>query len=168
MTCSCAHHPHAWPPCTLPTPPSLTLPPPRQKVSILKNLSNLFILVGDYVFFRRTYSWHVWACLAIMFVSVVTGAATDISFSLEGYAWQMVNNCFTAAYALYLSRVTEKLTTGGAGGGAPGEKGRGVNQLSMVYYNNVLSIPLVRLCSTWVLFVMCKGGVCFEEVVLAA
>jgi len=42
-------------------------------VSILKNLSNLFIIIGDRVCFNRTYSWHVWACLVLMIGSVMTG-----------------------------------------------------------------------------------------------
>lgn len=104
-------------------------------VSVLKNLSNFFILAGDYVLFRRTYSWHVWACLALMLMSVAAGGATDAAFSWVGYGWQMANNALTAAYALYLSRVTERLSVGG------GER-RPLNQLSMVYYNNALSLPL--------------------------
>eukprot|EP00877_Chromochloris_zofingiensis_P011944 jgi/Chrzof1/7002/Cz02g07080.t1 len=107
-------------------------------VSILKNLANLFIIIGDYVFFKRTYSWHIWLCLSLMIVSVVAGGATDVQFSLGGYGWQMVNNVFTAAYALYLSRVTEKL-------GSHTVEHKPLNQLSMVYYNNVLTIPVSLL-----------------------
>jgi GDP-mannose transporter len=107
-------------------------------VSVLKNLSNLFIICGDYVYFNRTYSWHVWVCLTLMAASVVAGGATDVAFSLKGYAWQMANNVFTAGYALYLSRVTERVSNAR-------HDHKPLNQLSMVYYNNLLSIPLTVL-----------------------
>jgi len=107
-------------------------------VSVLKNLSNLFIICGDYIFFARTYSWHVWVCLVLMAASVVAGGATDAHFSWQGYAWQMANNVFTAGYALYLSRVTERVSNAT-------HDHKPINQMSMVYYNNMLSIPLTLL-----------------------
>lgn len=107
-------------------------------VSVLKNLSNLLIIVGDFVFFQRTYTWQVWVCLLFMVVSVFTGGITDINFSWKGYTWQMVNNVFTAGYALYLSRVTEKVSS-------HTHDHKPLNQLSMVYYNNMLSLPLTLL-----------------------
>jgi GDP-mannose transporter len=121
-------------------------------VSILKNLANLFIILGDWACFSRTYTWHVWLCLALMTGSVVTGGATDVNFSAAGYTWQMVNNVFTAAYALYLSHVTGKLA--GAGSSSqPNPSGayhppRKVNQMSMCYYNNLLSLPLLLAICT--------------------
>ncbi|WIA14498.1 hypothetical protein OEZ85_003019 [Tetradesmus obliquus] len=107
-------------------------------VSVLKNMSNLFIICGDYVFFQRTYSWHVWACLVLMIGSVFGGGVTDTQFSWVGYSWQMVNNVFTAGYALYLSRVTERVSTAT-------HDHKPLNQMSMVYYNNMLSLPLTLL-----------------------
>eukprot|EP00879_Flechtneria_rotunda_P011841 GHRR01012368.1.p1 GENE.GHRR01012368.1~~GHRR01012368.1.p1 ORF type:complete len:371 (+),score=80.22 GHRR01012368.1:574-1686(+) len=104
-------------------------------VSVLKNVSNLFIIVGDYVIFSRTYSWHVWVCLFLMCGSIVAGGVTDINFSWSGYTWQMINNVFTAGYALYLSRVTERVSSAT-------HDHKPLNQLSMVYYNNMLSVPL--------------------------
>lgn len=76
----------------LPLSPAL---PPLPATSLCS--SNLFIIVGDYWFFARTYSWHVWVCLALMAGSVVAGGATDIHFTARGYAWQMANNVFTGA-----------------------------------------------------------------------
>jgi GDP-mannose transporter len=107
-------------------------------VSVLKNLVNLFIICGDFVCFGRTYSWHVWVCLALMVASVLSGGATDSHFTLKGYAWQMANNLCTAGYALYLSRVTERVSSAAHGH-------RPLNQMSMCYYNNMLSIPLTLL-----------------------
>lgn len=52
---------------------------------------------------------QVWGCLMLMILSALLGGVTDASFSLRGYAWQMVNCLFTAAYSLYLSGVIRKL-----------------------------------------------------------
>lgn len=105
-------------------------------MSLLKNLTNIFIISGDYAMMGRAYTWHVYACLAIMVVTAAGGAATDVAFSGPGYAWQLLNCLFTAAYALYLSHVTQRLSA------SAGTSGRRVNEASMAYYNNLLSIPL--------------------------
>lgn len=65
---------------------------------MLKNLTNLFTLGGDYLLYGRVYKLNVWGCVALMLVSAVCGAATDLSFSARGYFWQIVNCLFTAAY----------------------------------------------------------------------
>lgn len=48
----------------------------------------------------------MYACLALMVLSVFLGGATDAAFSAAGYAWQLVNCLLTAAYALYLSKAS--------------------------------------------------------------
>jgi GDP-mannose transporter len=45
----------------------------------------------------------------MMILSALLGGWTDAQFSLRGYAWQLVNCVFTAAYSLYLSGVIRKL-----------------------------------------------------------
>ncbi|KAG2436209.1 hypothetical protein HXX76_006521 [Chlamydomonas incerta] len=179
--------------------------------TVLKNLSNLLTILGDWYFFNKTYSWQVWACLGLMILSAGLGGWTDLSFSAEGYAWQLVNCVFTAAYSLHLSSVVRAAGNaaaasagshgkdGGAGagpagssadrggssqhkyhgelaealsqrhsvrvdraggdgpgggpaaGGVPGARrgagGGKLNELSMVYYNNVLSVPPLLLLS---------------------
>ncbi|GFR49856.1 hypothetical protein Agub_g11956, partial [Astrephomene gubernaculifera] len=168
--------------------------------TVLKNLSNLITILGDWYFFDKTYSWQVWACLGLMIISAVMGGWTDLSFSPKGYAWQLVNCCFTAAYSLHLSSVVRSAAStvpsgpgsggsqpgGGGGSGAllgssgsggavsglgpshkhghahahadhssssgPGGGGGGggrrrLNELSMVYYNNALSVPPLVLLS---------------------
>ena len=60
-------------------------------VTVLKNLTNLFTIGGDYAFYGRTYGVAVWACMALMLLSALCGAFTDLSFNANGYFWQMVN-----------------------------------------------------------------------------
>ena len=98
-----------------------------------------------------------------MVLTAAGGAAADAAFSPAGYAWQALNCALTAAYALYLSRVTQRLAAsaapgpggggsgagGGGGGGGAGTPlpggGRRLGEASMAYYNNVLSVPLALL-----------------------
>ena len=171
-------------------------------VTVLKNLTNLFTLCGDYMLFGRVYGRGVWATLALMALSAVCGAATDLGFSAAGYAWQIANCAFTSAYSLALRLMMERggeavwrLARGGstgsgggsdaysasaaaaaalAVGGSTGEKAgllahphprptagvassstspataaaaapRRLNELSMVFYNNALSLPLIAV-----------------------
>ena len=51
--------------------------------TVLKNLTNLFTISGDYLFFGKVYGTGVWLPLALMAISAVCGAATDLAFSFE-------------------------------------------------------------------------------------
>jgi len=57
--------------------------------AVLKNLTNLFTLCGDYLLYGRTYRLNVWGCVALMMLSALCGAITDLSFSATGYFWQV-------------------------------------------------------------------------------
>ena len=64
-------------------------------VTVLKNLTNWMVIAGDYYFFGKRYGAGVWATLALMLLSALSSAATDLAYHPAGYAWQMVNNAFT-------------------------------------------------------------------------
>ncbi len=78
-------------------------------VTVWKNLSNVATAVGDVTIYKKSYSWPVWSCLALMLLSAVVGASTDVRFSWSGYSWQIANCFFTSAYALYLRSVMDKV-----------------------------------------------------------
>jgi len=84
-------------------------------VTILKNLTNIITIAGDYFYFGRTYNRWVWASLALIVVSGCGGAATDLAFNWTGYAWQLANCGFTAAYSLMMKGVMDKARSGGGG-----------------------------------------------------
>jgi GDP-mannose transporter len=63
------------------------------RAAVLKNLTNIFVLSGDWYFYGRTYNRSAWACVGLMLLSAIAGGATDLSFSLKGYFWQMINCC---------------------------------------------------------------------------
>ena len=112
--------------------------------TVLKNLTNLFVIGGDYFFYNKTYGSAVWLTLCLMMLSAVCGAATDLAFNIVGYFWQLINCMFTAAYSLYLRGVMDRLV------GLTVNKTR-LDEFSMVFYNNLLSLPLL-------LVLMWQGG----------
>lgn len=90
----------------------------------------------------QVYGAGVWATLGLMCVSALCGAFTDLAFNLEGYAWQLVNCLFTASYSLYLRGVMDKVTT------MTVSKTK-LSEMSMVYYNNALSLPFLLGLIYW-------------------
>jgi len=105
-------------------------------VTVLKNLTNLFTIFGDIIFFDKSYGKGVWATLALMSVSALCGAFTDLNFNGKGYAWQLLNCCLTAGYSLSLRGIMDKV--------APMTRNQQkLDKISMVLYNNVLSLPLL-------------------------
>lgn len=74
--------------------------PPPTPPAVLKNLTNFFTLGGDYFLYGRTYKLNVWGCVALMALSALCGAVTDLAFDARGYFWQMVNCLFTAGALL--------------------------------------------------------------------
>jgi GDP-mannose transporter len=66
--------------------------------TVLKNLSNLLTIIGDLVFFGRTYSLPVWGSVFLMLASAAAGGMTDLRFTWAGYTWQLINCVFTSGY----------------------------------------------------------------------
>ncbi|KAI8474651.1 MAG: hypothetical protein J3K34DRAFT_406930 [Monoraphidium minutum] len=107
-------------------------------VTVWKNVSNVVTAVCDVAIYKKSYSSQVWATLAMMLVSAVIGAYTDLSFTWGGYIWQIANCGFTSAYALYLRSVMDKVSEHTT-------NKQKMDEFSMVYYNNLLSIPPILL-----------------------
>lgn len=108
-------------------------------VTVLKNLTNIFVIVGDLALFNRRYPLAVWLTLFLMILSALVGAATDLDFSLTGYLWQFVNCGFTAAYSLYLKTAMQAVAA------LPERNKKPLDEFTMVLYNNILSIPMILI-----------------------
>eukprot|EP01023_Acetabularia_acetabulum_P046551 TRINITY_DN4817_c0_g1_i4.p1 TRINITY_DN4817_c0_g1~~TRINITY_DN4817_c0_g1_i4.p1 ORF type:complete len:334 (+),score=32.80 TRINITY_DN4817_c0_g1_i4:102-1103(+) len=107
-------------------------------VTVLKNLTNLLVIFGDLIFFGKKYSVGVWVSLGLIAASALCSGVTDLGFNFEGYAWQLINCCFAAGYSLRLRSVmnsVQEIT----------QNRKGLDELSMVLYNNILSLPLLLL-----------------------
>lgn len=78
-------------------------------VTIMKNLTNILTISGDYFFFGRTYNLYVWLSLGLITASALVGAKTDLDFTAWGYTAQLLNCAFTAAYSLVLRGVMDRV-----------------------------------------------------------
>ena len=78
-------------------------------VTIMKNLTNLITISGDYFMYGRTYNAYVWLSLALITGSALVGAKTDLDFTWWGYTAQLLNCVFTAAYSLVLRGIMDKV-----------------------------------------------------------
>ena len=105
-------------------------------VTVLKNLTNLLTICGEYVVFGRMYGIGVWSCLALMTLSAISGAYTDLSFTRSGYLWQIGNCLFTASYSIYLRLVMDRVQF---------FTGKKLSESTMVLLNNGMSIPCLFL-----------------------
>lgn len=81
-------------------------------VTVLKNLTNLVTITGDYIINGKRYPTGVWLTLALMAASAFAGASTDLTYNLRGYSWQMANCLATASYSLYLRLTMDKVQVG--------------------------------------------------------
>eukprot|EP00976_Prorocentrum_cordatum_P106973 1194563-Prorocentrum_minimum.AAC.2 len=118
----------------------------------------------------------VWAALGLIVLSAVCGAFTDLAFDAVGYAWQMVNCGFTAAYSTCLVHKVQRAADGSLHVIKPyfldaltdgvafwvtraqlylrsvmntistvTKSGKGLDQFTMAYINNLLSMPLIMI-----------------------
>eukprot|EP00245_Coleochaete_scutata_P004961 TRINITY_DN1805_c0_g2_i1.p1 TRINITY_DN1805_c0_g2~~TRINITY_DN1805_c0_g2_i1.p1 ORF type:complete len:398 (-),score=52.65 TRINITY_DN1805_c0_g2_i1:559-1752(-) len=103
-------------------------------VTILKNMTNVFTAMGEMYLFSTRHKWKVWGALMLMIVSALFGGITDLQFHPYGYAWQLLNCCFTASYSLALRRVMDVAKSA--------TKTGNLSEFSMVLLNNSLSLPM--------------------------
>lgn len=78
-------------------------------VTIMKNMTNLLTISGDYLLYGRTYNLYVWSTLGLITGSALVGASTDLSFTWWGYTAQVLNCVFTAGYSLLLRGVMDRV-----------------------------------------------------------
>jgi len=97
-------------------------------ITVFKNLTNVIIVVGDWYWHEQVVTFGVVLSFGIMVVGAFAAAATDVMFSGLGYFWMSMNCCATAAYVLYSKSATKNIE---------------LSKFGMVYYNNLLSIPLL-------------------------
>ncbi|GLJ42521.1 hypothetical protein SUGI_0881480 [Cryptomeria japonica] len=103
-------------------------------VTILKNITNIITALGEIYLFNKYQNCKIWGALILMVISAVSGGITDLSFHAVGYAWQILNCFFTAAYSLTLRKVMDEAKQQ--------TKSGNLNEFSMVLLNNSLSLPL--------------------------
>eukprot|EP00002_Diphylleia_rotans_P020352 TRINITY_DN3953_c0_g1_i2.p1 TRINITY_DN3953_c0_g1~~TRINITY_DN3953_c0_g1_i2.p1 ORF type:complete len:321 (-),score=54.90 TRINITY_DN3953_c0_g1_i2:562-1524(-) len=99
-------------------------------VTIFKNVTNILTCSGDYFLFGQAATGGVKLTLALMLLSATISGASDISFSLDGYFWMIINCIFTASYTLAV-----RFTMGSVR----------LSDFGLALHNNVLSLPVLIL-----------------------
>lgn len=96
-------------------------------VTVFKNLTNIFTVTGDRIFFGQRVSRGIVLSLALMLSGALLAAAHDLSFDAVGYAYMLANCLCTSSYVLLMRwRTTDKSLN--------------LGKVGMVYYNNLLAI----------------------------
>ena len=97
-------------------------------VTIFKNANNILVTVGDWYFYGQRVSKWVALTLVLIIAGAVLAGLNDIQYSFEGYAWTFANCISSSGYVLYLRTAVKKIKVG---------------RFAMVYYNSLISLPLV-------------------------
>eukprot|EP01052_Picozoa_sp_SAG31_P042302 SAG31_NODE_6679_length_1927_cov_1.693107_2_plen_110_part_00 len=68
----------------------------------------------------------------LMLGGAVFAARNDLQFSMKGYAWMMANCFSTSAYVVSMARKSKTMK---------------LSKFGMVFYNNLLSLPILLPCA---------------------
>ncbi len=97
-------------------------------VTVFKNIANIFIAAGDFVFFKTPISPMTMLAFGVMLVGAMAAAKGDANVTFAGLFWMFLNCASTAGYVLYMKFATKNVK---------------LTKFGMVYYNNVLATALL-------------------------
>jgi GDP-mannose transporter len=101
-------------------------------VTIFKNLTNVFIVYGEWAFLGQQVTSGVILSLLLMVLGSVMGGITDLELNWLGYGWMAANCLATAGYTLYMRGAAKNFD---------------ISEFGMAFYNNALSLPLLATMS---------------------
>jgi len=100
-------------------------------VTVFKNFTTITITLGDRIFFGNPISMPIAGSLGVMALGSIVAGYNDLEFRVDGYTYLLLNCAFQTTYTLYLNKLMKTLNLG---------------KWSMVYYNNIIAIPLLIPC----------------------
>ncbi|CAJ1966265.1 unnamed protein product [Cylindrotheca closterium] len=92
-------------------------------VTVFKNLTNICTCAGDWWFFGNVPERLVILAFGIMLAGAMAAAWKDITISVTGFFWMMLNCLTSAGYVLYMKFATKSVK---------------LSKFGMVFYNNLL------------------------------
>lgn len=95
---------------------------------VLRRSTTLITVLGEYLAFRKVTPPSSMAAILVMITGAALAGATDLSFNTAGYAWVGVCVFSTAAFLILIRTLGKEL---------------GLNQHALLFYNNVLSLPMM-------------------------
>jgi len=93
-------------------------------VTVFKNIANIFIAAGDYLFFNKPSSFLTQLAFGVMLLGAILASHKDAHATFVGLFWMLCNCVFTAGYVLYMKHATQTVK---------------LSKFGMVYFNNVLA-----------------------------
>jgi GDP-mannose transporter len=99
---------------------------------VLRNLTTIIVAVGERYILGTRFSWPAVATLWGMLFGASIYGASDLLFHAKGYAWLLVNIISSSTYQIYVKMLA---------------KDDSLSPLDMSYISNVISLPVLALCS---------------------
>jgi len=96
-------------------------------VTVFKNLTNIFTVAGDRIFFGQRVSAGIVLSLVLMLSGALAAAASDLEFKPKGYLYMLANCLSTSTYVLLMRWRTTDPTLK-------------LGKVGMVFYNNLLAV----------------------------
>ena len=100
--------------------------------TVFKNLTIIVIALGEERLFASKITGLMWLSFGMMVMGSVVGGFNDLSFNAKGYFWMALNSASNAAYLLYMKSAIKAI---------------GFSDFDSVFYNNVLSLPILLVLS---------------------
>jgi GDP-mannose transporter len=101
-------------------------------VALLKNCQVVIVCVLEFVFLRNKPGKMTIASLSVIVFGSFCGSVTDLEFNLLGYIWMAIAVTSSAVYCISIKFVFKE---------------NQVPEFTLVFYNNVLSIPFFFVSS---------------------
>ena len=79
-------------------------------VTVFKNVTNLLIVGGEWFCYGEPLTPGIVMSVSIMFFGAVFAALNDLTFTTTGLGWVVINCTTSAAYALYMRRLTSVMS----------------------------------------------------------
>lgn len=100
--------------------------------TVFKNLTIIIIAVGEERLFSSKITGLMWVSFGMMMLGSIIGGFNDLTFNAVGYFWMALNSASNAAYLLYMKGAIKAI---------------GFSDFDSVFYNNVLSLPILIVLS---------------------
>lgn len=100
--------------------------------TVFKNLTIIIIALGEERLFKSKITGLMWVSFGLMVAGSVLGGFNDLTFNARGYFWMALNSASNAAYLLYMKGAIKAI---------------GFSDFDSVFYNNVLSLPVLLVLS---------------------
>jgi len=98
--------------------------------SALRRLTTFIVIAGQYFMLNKTVSMAELNSVIMMVLGAVIAGWGDIEFDLYGYFLTALNCLITAAYLVLIAKKSKET---------------GLNTFGLMFYNNLLSLPVIAL-----------------------